>query len=554
MQLNHRIIKMKKLITTLSFISIVFTMHTQTSPTLIKDIYPGPEDSDIQEVTRVGDRIFFWANDGVHGMELWLSDATEAGTYMVKDIAAGTAFSLWNPEGSYAAKSLTDVNGTAFFFANDGIHGYELWKSDGTEAGTMLVKNIGDGQQGIRPSDNVFAECIAIDGILYFVAYLDGVGHEVWRSDGTEDGTYMIGEAITGDNYTTYPCNLCNAGGSLWFGAKSFNPISGIWRYDGSNLIQISDAFLNKWNQQSQHNFVWHDGYAYFGAGTNINDTHIWRSNGGAMSAEWFIQTNTNGQSRPHTFLTIEDGFLFTAEGEDEAQVFVSDGTVNGTIPLKYADGSIAYIPSGTASGNTDFLLVNGGYYWNGTNGFSFTDGTNEGTYPISDDAFSYHGSDWMTNNSAAIGNHVVFAGDNHNLKSNGTPEGTSIVCDGWNDARTYVALGNKIIMVIVPHEDDEISQELYYIIPEFTVGIEEELNSNHYTVYPNPTYGEFAIRGGVGMMRLKVINQLGSMVWTGSIQSNESINLSQHLANGLYTVKIETREKQEIHRVVISK
>ncbi len=554
MHLNHIIIKMKKLITTLSLIAIVFTMHTQTSPTLIKDIYPGPEDSDITEVTVVGDRIFFWAKDGVHGMELWVSDATEAGTYMVKDIAEGPAFSLWNPEGQYATKSITDVNGTIFFFANDGIHGYELWKTDGTEAGTVMVKDIGDTDAGILPNDDVYAECIAIDGILYFVAYAEGSGHEVWRSDGTEDGTYMIGEAIAGNNFSTYPCNLCNAGGSLWFGAKSFNPISGIWRYDGSNLIQVSDAFQNRWNQQSQNNFVWHNGYAYFGAGTTANDMHIWRSNGNAMSAELFIQTNTNGQSRPHTFLPIENGFMFVANGEDETQVFVSDGTLNGTMPLEYADGSVAYFPVGTTNNTTDFLPINGGYYWNGTNGFSFTDGTNEGTHSITDDAFSYHRVDWMTNNSAAIGNHVVFAGDNHNLKSNGTPEGTSIVCDGWNDARTYVALGNKIIMVIVPHEDDEISQELYYIIPEFTVGIEEELNSNHFTVYPNPTDGEFALQGGAGTMRLEVINQLGSMVWSGDVQSNESVNLSQHLANGIYTLLVESQEHQEVHRVVISK
>ena len=40
---------------------------------------------------------------------------------------------------------LTDVGGTLFFTADDGTHGQELWKSDGTKAGTVLVKDINPG-------------------------------------------------------------------------------------------------------------------------------------------------------------------------------------------------------------------------------------------------------------------------------------------------------------------------------------------------------------------------------------------------------------------------
>ncbi|NIP52547.1 MAG: hypothetical protein GWN61_15505, partial [candidate division Zixibacteria bacterium] len=43
--------------------------------------------------------------------------------------------------------SLINVNGTLFFAASDGIHGYELWKSDGTAAGTVMVKDINPGNQ-----------------------------------------------------------------------------------------------------------------------------------------------------------------------------------------------------------------------------------------------------------------------------------------------------------------------------------------------------------------------------------------------------------------------
>ncbi len=79
-------------------------------------------------------RLYFQASDGSNGAELWKSDGTSSGTVLVKDILPGA--SGGNPG------SLTNVNGTLYFRAADGSNGYELWKSDGTSAGTVLVKDI----------------------------------------------------------------------------------------------------------------------------------------------------------------------------------------------------------------------------------------------------------------------------------------------------------------------------------------------------------------------------------------------------------------------------
>ncbi|HMC10901.1 MAG TPA: ELWxxDGT repeat protein, partial [Pirellulaceae bacterium] len=107
------------------------------TPQLVADINPkitqvaqasGP-------IVDVGGVAFFAANDGTTGLELWKSDGTSAGTMLVKDIFAGSVGSLSNY--SY----LTNVNGTLYFSAYDGS-GIELWKSDGTIAGTTLVKGL----------------------------------------------------------------------------------------------------------------------------------------------------------------------------------------------------------------------------------------------------------------------------------------------------------------------------------------------------------------------------------------------------------------------------
>jgi ELWxxDGT repeat protein len=98
---------------------------------------------EISDPTTIGSRVFFTVNDGVHGAELWTSDGAAAGTAIVKDIDPGST-------GSFPF-NLTNVEGTLYFTADDGAHGVELWKSDGTAAGTVMVKDIDPGASGSSP-------------------------------------------------------------------------------------------------------------------------------------------------------------------------------------------------------------------------------------------------------------------------------------------------------------------------------------------------------------------------------------------------------------------
>ena len=76
---------------------------------------------------------------------MWKSNGTAAGTVLVKDVYPGNI-------GSYPSK-LTNVNGTLFFVADDGVHGNELWKSDGTAASFTLVKDVYPGCSSPPTSD-----------------------------------------------------------------------------------------------------------------------------------------------------------------------------------------------------------------------------------------------------------------------------------------------------------------------------------------------------------------------------------------------------------------
>ena len=130
-------------------------------------------------LTDVSGTLFFTAHDGFHGRELWKSDGTTAGTVLVRDISLSPNF--------YGPTSLTDVGGTLFFSVDDGTHGEELWKSDGTKAGTVLVKNIRRGARGSNPYSLTDA-----GGTLFFTAEDGRHGRELWKSDGTRAGTIQL--------------------------------------------------------------------------------------------------------------------------------------------------------------------------------------------------------------------------------------------------------------------------------------------------------------------------------------------------------------------------
>jgi ELWxxDGT repeat protein len=118
-------------------------------------------------LTPVGDQLFFAANVAGSGPELWKTDGTRAGTVLVKDIAPGPA--------SSRPRELTAAGGRLYFTATDGVHGDELWQSDGTAAGTTLVQDILPGPASSSPQD-----LTAAGGTLYFTADDGEHGRELW--------------------------------------------------------------------------------------------------------------------------------------------------------------------------------------------------------------------------------------------------------------------------------------------------------------------------------------------------------------------------------------
>jgi ELWxxDGT repeat protein len=172
----------------------------------------------------VNGTLFFAADDGTNGIELWKSDGTAAGTVRVKNIRPGS--------GGSSPRYLTNVNGTVFFAANDGTNGIELWKSNGTAAGTIQVKDIHPGSFDSNPSN-----LTNVNGTLFFAANDGLTGAELWKSDGTAAGTVLVQDIRPGP-ITSYVSKPANVNGMLFFYATEGTTGYELWK-----LTAFADDF-----------------------------------------------------------------------------------------------------------------------------------------------------------------------------------------------------------------------------------------------------------------------------------------------------------------------
>jgi ELWxxDGT repeat protein len=454
------------------------TDGTPEGTILIKDIFPGPESGGPFSLVNVNGTLYFSARDANHGGELWKSDGTEAGTVLVKDILPGTLTGL--------QPSLTNVNGTLFFWANDGIHGSELWKTDGTDAGTVMIKDMipgpGAGAVPFTPSSRIVAS-----GSLLFFAFNDGIhGLELWRSDGTEVGTFMVKDILDSQPNTGDVGVLTNVDGTLYFRGMSSTGYD-LWKSDGTetgtvlvkdlapgvfggfiteNMTHANGLIYFIFNEPATSSELWvsdgteggtnlvkdivpgpstgffsninqmigYNDRVFFRVNDGINGWELWTSDG-TEAGTYLVKDINPGTSSadPQNFALFNGMLYFSANGGQGMELWRSDGTAEGTNLVKnIASGTTSSSPSSLTPG-VDALFFraftneSGAELWK-------SDGTETGTILVKDLVTTSFNTSSGPINIATINDQVYFLASNGTRamlwKSDGTSDGTTIIKD----------------------------------------------------------------------------------------------------------------------------
>ncbi|QRN96868.1 HYR domain-containing protein [Archangium violaceum] len=340
---------------------------------------------------RVGDAVFFKVSTTTSTSQLWRTNGTPEGTWLVKDINLHT-YNTFVPLG-------VELRGKLIFTAITTAEGWEPWVSDGTPEGTRLLKDVRPGKSSSEPS-----YLVTVGDTVYFAA-IDGVnGYELWQTDGTTEGT-VIKDIIPGPAYSQ-PRHLVELNGRLVFSGRNDVPAEGavlwevdergqqrkiavtapgavgdavyetvvadgtlfffanqnakleLWTYDGTSAnatLVARDLF------RSSYTAVAVGGAIYFGADTFDDGTELWRSDGtleGTRRVKQIREGYTTGMGDVFTLQGIADRgvVLFSAsDGVSGLELWMSDGTEAGTRPI----GDIN--PGPRSSNPADYVRIGNG-------------------------------------------------------------------------------------------------------------------------------------------------------------------------------------------------
>jgi len=310
---------------------------------------------DLTHSIQVNGTVYFSANDAIHGIELWKSDGTEDGTVMVKDIVPGGSFSSSNPE------YLTNVGGIIYFCAD-----HSLWKSNGTESGTIKLKN------GCSP----YGSFISYNNKLFFTQY-DGF----WISDGTEAGTVLFKQGIS-----TLDSEIVESNGMLYLSANDSVNGYELWISDGTpqGTHLIKDIHWGSLPSNPRL-LTAVGGKVFFVADDGVHGEELWKSDGTEVGTRMILDTHPGEQGSNIPWICNVNGVLYfnANDGVHGNELWKSNGEPSDTRMVKdiYA-GPVGGSPSVIRNLNGNALFTaSDEFYGNGE--LWESDGTTANTFHI---------------------------------------------------------------------------------------------------------------------------------------------------------------------------
>ena len=297
----------------------------------IKDIITGQNGAAIITLLPMGDEIFFTSGSNVGLGSLWKTDGTTDGTLIVKENLFIIGMNLL-------------VNNDLLFFAGMSImEGAEIWVSDGTEGGTHILKDINPGMgDGINIA-SFESQIVPLGSYVYFSA-TPSTDAQLWRSDGTEEGTTLVKDIA--------PSSMYNWNNTLYLNAQDGDDNLELWKSDGTEEGTTLVKDINASGSSSPTSFASNSEYLLFAA-TDETSKELWMSDGTEEGTELVKTINTGGNSQINHLYSVDETVYFAADnGSTGTELWKTDGTEEGTVLVS------DMVSGATGSNPSDFKLL----------------------------------------------------------------------------------------------------------------------------------------------------------------------------------------------------
>lgn len=465
-------------------------------------------------ICEMNGRLYMAAAEAGHGYELWVTDGTANGTHMVKEINPGPGDGI--KYGMYVnSMPLVVMNNNLYFYGDDGVNGTELWQSDGTDAGTKMVKDINTAPNAgiveVFNSPRPRYSLLPVSGKLFFSAD-DGVtGPALWVTDGTSTGTNLVM-----DFRSTAPVSMTEPAGPRNFMAFN-NQLVCIADDNAGPCLFISDGTPGgtqklKDDVLSSSDFNDHaivnNTLVFYGTNSVFSQLGLYATDGTPAGTKWLnniVTYNAGGSKGLMAVYKNKIYFPGAATGTSNFELCVTDGTLSGTSVFKDLVPAIKPFPTPNpvASSPVELTLFGDKLYMRaddsaGASVIWQTDGTVAGTVAI-----KYPGTD--INKISSVDMQAF-------RQSYLVPVGDKLFF--WN---TYKAADGS---------------SLYYL-GLFPDNIKETAKAEEGYLYPNPA-GNYISLGRYSARDIVVYNSLGMVVLTAKITSNNTVNI-ETLVPGVY-------------------
>ncbi|PNW28740.1 T9SS type A sorting domain-containing protein [Formosa algae] len=282
------------------------------------------------------DLMYFYASNDGYGREIWTSDGTNTNTKILKDIHTGSA----NSAVSFLNEKSALLHNELFFIAENENSEGELWKTDGTSEGTIQITNF---------INDRASELTAVGNHIFFLIKADDTTLQVWKTDGTTDGTVLVKDNLDIWNTPSFQ-GKCNETFIFTFQPNGSNE-SRVWRSDGTSegtfaiTENIDGNGSGPGGTSALSQYIEYNDKLYFVSRYYLHETD------GTLEHTTTLANIWDGGSNLANYSDVIEAnnklyFQFYSSNKYQLAIYESDGTTANTKQIYFKQGTDSFFPS----------------------------------------------------------------------------------------------------------------------------------------------------------------------------------------------------------------